>query len=898
MQNIKNFFAPSSVALIGATDRENSLGSVVLENLLQGKSQRKIYMVNPAKEEIMGSRCYPDISLVPDSVDLAIVLTPAQTIPLILEQCAKAGVCSVLILTAVYKDDRYEGRSLEHETGQIAKKLGISIIGPNCMGIIKPGTMFNASFTQKSCAPGHVAFLSQSGALGSAILDWAMARGIGFSAFVSLGSMIDIDFGDMIDYFGRDPDTRSIIIYLESLGEMLINAKKFMSAARGFARSKPIIVLKSGKFKESIELIKTHTDFTVGEDSYYNAVFDRAGVVRVEQIEDLFNCASILNTVNLPKGPNMAMITNARGAAVLATDALMERGGKLAKLAEATIEELNNFMPANWSKANPIDLIGDVNPEHYAKALQTTLKDPGVSGLVLIYTPQGLSKPSEIAQAIAESVKQNRPTKPVLAAVMGAAEVADARKLLYESGLPTYDFPEDAIKTYLYMYHYARNLDILYETPQDFPLMLGPAKNYLKLVMRNAIERNICQLNEEDSKKLLITYGIPCTEPNYAKDANEACCIASQLGYPVVMKISSSRIMHKSDIGGVKLNIIGDKELKQAYDQIMKSMASQGLEDQIDGITIQRMVTQPDYELTIGCKKDQVLGPLLTFGLGGRETEFFYDISIGLPPLNQTLARRILERTKIYKAMVNGAKTKKTIDLRLLDEIMVRVSNMVVDFPEIMELNINPLVIKEADIIALDARVILDEKSINSKLEEYSHLIITPYPTRYVQQWICLDGTRVLLRPVRPEDELLEKNLINGLSEESSRYRFFHLLRDITHETLSRFCNIDYEREMAIIAEYQEGDHRQNVGVGRLIMDPMEQNGEFALLIDDNFQGKGLGLKLLDMLIGIAQEKGLKSVYGVVLNDNNKMLNLARKMGFEITSRSEEDCIVTLNISK
>lgn len=889
MERIKLFFNPSSIALIGATEREGTVGRTLLENLLLAKDKRKIYPVNPHREKVLDLECYPDIASLPESPDLAIIATPAEGVAEVVEQTGKAGVKSIIIISAGFKEIGADGKAREEKIADVARKYNVRIIGPNCMGLIRPSANLNATFTRIMPKPGHVAFLSQSGALGSAVLDWASSKDIGFSTFVSLGSMLDVNFGDLIDYFGEDTETRSIIIYLESIG----NARKFMSAARGFARTKPIIILKPGKFQESARAARSHTGAMVGEDLYYDAVFRRAGAVRVEKIEDLFNCASILNTAQLPKGSNLAIITNAGGPAVLATDALIERGGKLAQLSEKTLAALDDFLPPNWSKSNPVDILGDADSPRFTKTIDITLKDPEVNGVIVIYTPQGGAEPVMAAEAI---LKYAKSSKPILTTWMGNGEVAKARQLFYKSKIPTYEFPEDAVRTYLYMYQYARNLESLYETPEELSLDMGPSKNYLKTLIRKAARRKRTILTEEDSKKFLTTYEISSTTSHLAKNVNEAIALASRSGYPVVMKISSPDISHKSDVGGVILNISSADELRTAFSKMMENVGRCQPDAKINGVSVQKMITGYNYELIVGSKKDPIFGPVIMFGLGGIEAEFFKDIAVGLPPLNQVLARRLLEQTRIYKLLSQGFRSRPPINLRVLEETLVKFSNLIIDFPEISEIDINPLVITANAAIALDARVILDEESLQKEVLEYAHLIISPYPTRYIQPWRCKDGKSVLLRPIRPEDELLERELIAGLSEESMRFRFFYILKDITHDMLTRFCNIDYEREMAIIAEYTSNGKRRNVGVGRLVIQPDGERGEFAVLVSDDFQNRGLGLKLVDMLIGIAQEKGLKSIYGIVLPDNAKMIGLARKLGFILERVSPEESKITLEL--
>jgi acetyltransferase len=887
MNKINSFFDPQSVALIGASNRPGSIGLTVLENLIIGKDRRKVYPINPKYETLLDLKCYPNLTSLPEIPELVVVTIAAENVPAIVETCGEMGTKAITIISAGFKEAGKAGNERVEKIMETAHKYGIRIMGPNCLGSMRPSADFSGSFARKITKPGNMAFLSQSGALGTAVLDWAISREIGFSAFVSIGSMLDVDFGDLIDFFGDDPETKSIIIYLETLGNNLASVKNFMSAARGFARSKPIIVIKPGKFQESIQAAKSHTGALVGDDAYYDAVFNRAGVVRVDEVSDLFNCASILDSTHLPKAQDLAIITNAGGPAVLGTDALIAQGGKLSTLAPETINALNEVLPTFWSKSNPIDILGDADADRYLKTIETTLKDPGVNGIVVIYTPQGAANATDLAKGIVKIAKKSN--KPILTTMMGSKEVAGARQLFYANKVPTYEFPEEAMNTYLYMYKYARNLESLYQIPEDIPFDVGIAKNHLKTIIKNAVQKGETLLSEEDSKKFLSTYRIGVSYPFFAKDVELAVATADSVGYPVVMKIQSPDISHKSDVGGVALDIRSPQQLKQAYSDMMEAVKKAAPKAHIEGVTIQKLVTKYDYELIVGSKKDPTLGPVIIFGQGGIEAEYHKDISIGLPPLNQVLARRLVEGTNLYSALSKGFRKKPPVDLRLIDEALIRVSNMIVDFPEIAELDINPLVISDNAVVALDARIILDEEVVKKGATESAHLIISPYPTRYVQPWTCHDGKQVLLRPIRPEDEPLEHALLTGLSPASTNFRFFHPISDFTHDMLSRFCNIDYEREIAIIAEYNGGNKRRMVGVSRLIIESGKEVGEFATVIADDFQDIWLGHKLTDMLIGIAREKNLKSMYGIILKDNIKMINLVRNLGFSLQNVSDNE---------
>ena len=894
MGSIERMFDPETVAVIGATERKGSVGRAIMENLLAGKEEREIFPVNPNRKTVLGLKCYPSIKDVPKHVDLAIVAVPAKIVPKVVEECGEAGVDGIVIISAGFREVGEEGRKLEQEIEKIREKYGLRILGPNCFGFIRPHIKLNATFLKKMPEPGQIAFISQSGALGSAILDWAVSSHIGFSMFISLGSMLDIDFGDLIDYLGEDPNTRSILIYMEGI-DNIKRARKFMSAARGFARTKPILILKPGKYEAGAKAAKSHTGSMVGSFEVYDAAFKRIGAVRVDEIEDLFNCASVLDSRYLPSGPRLAIVTNAGGPGVIAADSVVDYGGELAKLSRETMEVLNSVLPAHWSKGNPIDVIGDADVKRYIEAIKACLNDPNVDGVIVIYTPQGAARPKELAEAVVNLALKR--VKPVLAVWMGGGpEIEEARTIFYQNNVPCYDTPEKAIRTYMYMYMYKRNLELLYETPRELSVDLAPPKYHLKVMIRRALEEKRDVLMADEAERFMKVYGIPVPEGGLARSVGEAMIVASKIGYPVVLKIVSPDILHKVDVGGVITGINNENQLREAFNKLLDNVKNNAPNARIEGVYVQKMVTRADYELILGSKKDPIFGSVILFGSGGVGVELFKDYSIGLPPLNQVLARRLMEETRIYRVLKNGFRNKPPADLSKLEEVLVRFSNMIIDFPEIKEVDINPLIVSGDQVYAVDVRIILDLEVAGKEVEPYSNLVIMPYPTKYITPYTLRDGTQVLLRPIRPEDEPIEAELIENLSEESKRFRFFYVIKDITHDMLVRFCNIDYDREMAIIAEYTDSSgKRRNVGVGRLIMDPSRRRGEFAVVVADDFQGKGLGTKLVDMLIQIADEKGLETIYGIVMPENTRMIELCRKMGFDIRYTPEE-VIVELNL--
>jgi len=792
----------------------------------------------------------------------------------------------IIIISAGFKEIGEEGKNLEDEIHASQKKYGMRIVGPNCVGVIRPHVGLNSSFLSSQPEPGNIAFISQSGALGAATLDWAVNAHIGFSMFASLGSMIDVDFGDLIDFLGNDYTTRSIMLYMEGVG----NAKKFMSAARGFARNKPIIIVKPGRFTESAKAALSHTGAMAGDDQVYDAAFKRAGVIRVKEFAGLFNSAAVLDSKYLPRGRRLAIITNAGGFGVMATDTLIDMGGELARLSDKSMTELNSMLPPYWSKGNPVDVLGDGDEKRYVDAIRICMADPGVDGLLVLLTPQATINPEEIAKAVTEIAKNS--WKPVVTTWAGGETIRAGREVFYRNNIPTYETPEAAVKTYMTMYRYRRNLELLYETPSELPLDEAPPKNHLKAFIKRVIKEGRTLLSEEESKDFLRIYGIPVTAPYVAQSPEGAGIAANRIGYPVVLKIVSPDISHKSDVGGVKVGIGSEGELREEYARMMSTVRSHAPNATISGVSVQKMLEGIDYEVILGAKKDKDFGTVILFGMGGIGTEIFKDISIGLPPLNQTLARRLIEETKVYN-ILQGYRGKTSADMKQLVHLIINFSNLIVDFPEIAEMDINPIAIANGQSYAIDARIILD-KAYTESTSQYPHLVITPYPTRYTVPWRLSDGTEVTLRPIRPEDEPLEHDMLSSLSKETMRTRFFSIIKDITHAMLVRFCNIDYDREMAIVAEIKEGETRKIIGIGRLIIEPDFRSGEYAVLVHDAYQGKGLGYKLVDVIIGIAQDKGMEEIYGTVLTENEKMLLVARKLGF--TAKRQPDGVTKVQL--
>ena len=886
MKNLEPLFNPKTIAVIGASNNKESVGYGVMNNLIGHGYEGVVYPVNPKRKSIQGVKAYPSIAETPDKIDLAIIITPAPTVPGIAKECGNAGVKSLVIISSGFKEAGKEGLKMYSALQKIIKKFDMSVLGPNCLGFLRPSLNLNASFSPQKALKGNIAFISQSGALGTAIIDWACGQNVGFSHFVSIGSMIDVDYPDLIDHFGKDPSTSSILIYMESIS----HARKFLSAARAFARTKPIIVLKAGKSSEGAKAALSHTGSLTGDDAVFDAAFKRAGIVRVGTIGELFDCAQTLSMQRRPKGNKLAVVTNAGGPGVIATDHLIAQGGVLAELSSETMRSLNAVMPPTWSKANPVDVLGDADEQRYRTAVELCLKDPGADAVLVILTPQTMTDPAVVARSLVALSKEYK--KMILASWMGESEVEQGRNILKKGKVPVYAIPENAVRSFLNMYQYSRNLKILYETPATIPQAFQPRTEENKKILDKTIAEGRRTLTEYETYKLLANYGIPVTKNALATSAKEAASMASQIGFPVAMKILSPDILHKTDVNGVKLNIRSPEQVKEAYKEILKSVKEHAPKAKIDGVIVQEMVSKR-YEILIGSKDDLIFGPVIVFGMGGVAVEIFKDINIGLPPLNMALARRMIEETKIHK-LLKGYRGMEGVDLRAIQFLLYKFAYLIMDFPEIKEIDMNPIAVDKKGSVVLDAKVVLDT-DIKKQRRPYEHLVISPYPKEYVKKTKLKNGKKVTLRPIRPEDEPLEAEMFTHFSKETQRFRFFTLIKDITHQLLIRYTQIDYDREMAIIAELTENKKKKMAGVVRLIADAYNETAEFAIVVADPWHNLGLGNMLTDYILEIARKRGIKKVYANVLTDNYIMAHVFKERGFKF-SYQEDMCYVELKL--
>jgi len=885
-RDLDAIFRPRSIAIVGASETRGSVGRTILWNLLSHPSGATIHPVNNRRTNVLGVRAYPTVRELPDTPDLVVIATPAPTVPGVIADCVEAGAQGAIIISAGFKEVGREGAELERQVLETARRGALRLIGPNCLGVMNPQTGLNATFAGAMAMPGHVGFISQSGALCTAVLDWSIGEQVGFSAFLSIGSMLDVGWGDLIDYLGDDPRTHSIVIYMETIGD----ARSFMSAAREVTRSKPIIVIKPGRTEAAAQAAASHTGSLAGSDEVLDAAFRRCGVLRVERISEIFNLAELVSKQPRPKGRRLTIVTNAGGPGVLATDALIEGGGELAEIAEPSRRKLNELLPAHWSHGNPIDVLGDAGAERYAKTLDVLAEDPNSDGYLVVLTPQAMTDPLGTADALRTFPRLGG--KPIIASWMGGDSVAAGVKLLNQAGIPTFDYPDTAARAFCAMWRHDENLRALYETPDltDLPDEPGPNRDLAEQTVTEARESGRTLLNEYESKRLLAAYGIPTVETRVAASATEAVEAAEAIGYPVAIKLHSNTITHKADVGGVLLNLDNAEAVSSAFESIRNAVKP---EDFL-GVTVQRMVATKGYELIVGSSIDPQFGPVLLFGLGGTLVEVFRDHALGLPPLNTTLARRMMERTKIWTAL-DGVRGRRPVDKAALARLMVRFSQLVIEQPWIRELDINPLLASESGLIALDARVILFGAEVGDA--DLPRPAIRPYPVRYIQAARLRNGTELTLRPIRPEDEPLMVEFHQSLSEDSVYARYFQSLklsRRIAHERLTRICFIDYDREIAIVAERPnpETGRGEILGVGRLSRTRQPHVAEFALLIADAFQGQGLGSELLGQLIEIARDMGIQRLDARILANNHPMRRLCQRLDFRLRHDVEEGVVV------
>lgn len=883
--NLDRMFKPRHVAVIGASETAGSIGNALMKNLMEGGFQGKLTPVNPKYETLHGIKAAKSVFELERGVDLAIIATPIHTVPSIVQECVDQGVAGAIVISAGGKEIGRKGREIEEQIRATAHAGGLRIVGPNCLGMIHPGAKLNASFASEMPAAGHLAFISQSGAMCTAILDLAFKEHIGFSHFVSIGSMLDVDFGDFIDYLGNDSSARSILLYIESLSHF----RKFMSAARSVSRVKPIVVLKAGRSEAGAKAAASHTGAMAGEDAAYDAAFKRAGIVRVDTIQDLFDCAELMAKQPRPRGSRLAIVTNGGGPGVMATDTLARYGLEPASISPQTIQQLDAFLPEFWSRSNPIDILGDASAERFRRTLEVCSKGRDADGVCVMLAPQALTDPVSVAETLAATMKGLH--FPVFACWMGGKSIEPALGVLNRAGIPTYETPERAVRAFLYMVEYDRNMSALLEIPPKLSRDMAFDHEEAGRLLTGAPKGVF--MPESDSKEVLSAYGLPVIRTETARTEGEAARLAKDMGYPLVMKLHSPDITHKTEAGGICLDLRSESDVRVAFAQILESAHLYKPQARIEGVTLQPFFSNPDYEILLGAKRDVHFGPVILFGMGGIFTEILKDRSLGLPPMNRLLARQLMRQTRAW-TLLQGYRKRPPADLERLEEMIIRLSQLLIDFPEIAELDMNPVLIKDGKPVAVDARILVSDTDQTSPM----HLVISAYPEEDESHLVTSEGFSLFLRPVRPEDAPLFKRFFKVLSPTTVYYRFFSPLKELSPEMLVRFTQIDYDREIALVALDDDPNEERMLGVARIVGDPDGTKGEFAVVVGDPWHEKGIGSSLLQHCLSIAKQRGFQVVRGVALAENRSMLALGQKLGFDIKRRPyahEFELVIHLN---
>jgi acetyltransferase len=875
VRNLDRLFRPAAVALIGASDEPSTVGAVVQRNLREAGFPGPIMLINPRHAEIAGQRCYPDVASLPATPDLAVVATPPQTIPGIVAALGERGTKAAVVITAGFREGGAKGGAvLQQAMLEAARPHLLRIVGPNCLGVAVPGRGLNATFAHLAPKPGNIAFVTQSGAIMTGIIDWASARGIGFSHLVSVGAMADVDFGDLLDYLAQDAATAAILLYMEAV----THARKFMSAARAASRRKPVIVLKAGRHAEGARAVASHTGALAGADGVYSAAFRRAGMLRVRSLQGLFDAAEILAASAPVTGDRLAILSNGGGFGVLATDALIDEGGNLADLVPATLERLNAVLPATWSHGNPVDIIGDAPGHRYAAALDILFAAPGVDAVLVLNCPTGIASSTDAASAVVEALRIRKHPPVIASWVGGSPAVTEARRMLAARRVPVYDTPGQAVLAFMHLARYRDSRRALMETPPSVPEEFAPDTAAARAVIDRAVAGGREWLTEPEAKELLAAYGIPVAASRTVSGGAEAAAAAEAIGFPVAVKILSPDLTHKSDAGGVALDLADAVQVRAAVEMMRERIAKVAPRARLDGFAVQPMIRRPHaHELIIGASADAQFGLVILFGHGGTAVEVVADRALALPPLNMRLAHDLIAQTRVSR-LLSGYRDRPPADLDAIAVTLIKVAQLAIDLAEIAELDINPLLADQNGVVVLDARV----RVVRATDPPERRLAIRPYPKELEDEIRLTRARTLLLRPILPEDEPMMIAGFHKLSPEAVRLRFFSRVKELTHETAAALTQIDYDREMALVlAEAARPGAAELYAVARFSADPDLEKAEFALTVRDDFTGMGLGPLLLRRLIDYARERGIREIFGHVLRENGAMLAICRSLGFE-----------------
>ncbi len=883
---LEHLFSPQAIAVFGASEQPDAVGARVWHNLLHGGFAGRIHAVNPKYRKLGKARCYPDLAALKAQPDLAVIATPAHTVPDILRQCGEHQVRAAIILSAGFTTNGKPG-ALQQAMLETARQYHIRILGPNCLGLIRPSVGLNATFSNNMAQRGRLALISQSGALCTAILDWAASRNIGFSAVVSLGDAADIDFGSLLDYLALDPETHGIILYIEGIRD----ARGFMSGLRSAARMKPVVALKAGRHRGSARAAMSHTGSLVGSDDVFDAALQRAGAVRVQNINQLFAAAQLLANEHRVSGNRLAIVTNGGGPGIMATDRALDLGIEVVQLSAETCRQLDALMPAHGSHGNPVDVAGDAPPERYEHALSLCLSDPDVDGVLVLLTPQAMTHPLQVAERI---IGLKRPAhKTVLTCWMGHEQIEPSRQLFAQHQIPTFMTPESAVEAFGYLVAYYRNQQLLLQAPGPLKPSSEPDVDGARMIIEAALGEQRNLLSRLETNAVLAAFGIPVMPVHECRTPNEALAVAETLGFPLAMKINSPDITHKTDVDGVRLNINNVQSVRKTFRELIESVQALRPQARINGVTLECMYHKPHgRELMAGVIRDEVFGPVISFGAGGTMIEVIRDRATALPPLNTLIIDNLINQTRVSK-LLGQFRNQPPVDRDAMIQLLRHLSELVCELPQIRELDINPFVASEDGVIVVDARIIADHHS--ASLDRYAHMAIHPYPAHLATRLQIGSGAEILIRPIRPEDASIEKAFVERLSEQAKYFRFMQALHELTPQMLVRFTQIDYDREMALIAVTREDDEEQEIAVARYIINPDGNSCEFAIVVADAWSHQGIGTQLMQRLIEVARARGLQIMEGEVLSNNRPMLDMARHLGFNIMARSGEPDVMMVS---
>jgi len=883
--------APLSVALVGATEREGALGRLVWQNLAAGGLHGSLRPVNPKHSKVFGQRCYARLRDLPEPPELAVFVTPAQTLPGLIDEAGKAGVRAAAVLSSGFGEAGADGQELQARMLAAARPHGLRILGPNCLGLMRTDVGLNATFSPVPALPGALALVSQSGAICTALLDWARPAEVGFSSVLSLGGTADVDFGEVLDFLVEDAATRAILMYVEGIRD----ARRFVSALRAAARVKPVVALKVGRYASGSRAASSHTGALVGSDEVFDAALRRCGTVRVKTYTQLFAAARLLAASSGVTGDRLAILTNGGGPGVMAADCAAENGVALATLSASTLARMNAVLPAQWSHANPVDIVGDAPPQRFADATQAALEDPGVDALLVMYSPVAVTPAADAARAVVDGVARAGAGrgKPVMAAWLGDLNPGASKRLLESKGIANFYTPENAIEAFSYLCAYRRNQALLLETPSVLAGTGRPSPPDIAaaVAIRDAaLASGRTLLTEPESKALLRAFGLQVPASAPVSSAAQAVAAARAIGFPAALKILSPDITHKSDVGGVRLNLLNDDQVAGAFEDMMRQVRTARPDARLEGAIVQPMLRFGNSrEVLVGIATDPVFGPVITFGAGGTAVEVVRDSAVALPPLNAMLAKDLIGRTRMARLLA-GYRGVPPADLNALADLLIAVSGMACMLPWLKEMDLNPVLAHPGGAAVADARIVIDPQRLQA-LPRYGHMAIHPYPVELEGVLRSRDGTTVEVRPMRPEDAQFERAFVERLSPQSRFLRFHSHLMGLHPQTLARFTQLDYDRELALVALAPE--RSGFIGVGRYAPNPDGATAEFALAVSDAWQGRGLGSGLLERLCDCARSAGYRALEGHILSANADMLALAKRLGFTESGRDQDVVTVT-----